>query len=101
MKIIAHIGSGTVLVEMHKQEFAHVVGKDYESELECGGPYTRNDGFQVGTEYNASEIYKRLRRQEQVNSQLDQAANSLNALADLIRHVSPTAKLLTESEVVK
>lgn len=96
MIIIGHTSKDSVLVQMTRREFANVIGKSYESEMVHGRYPNEMSGFEVGTECKVSDIYDRLRRQEQVAPQLEQASMSLEALADLIKHVAPTAKLLTE-----
>ena len=96
MKIIGHTSKDSVLVQMTRLEFSNVVGKNYDTEMVHGRWPNEKDGFEVGTEYTVSDIYNRLRRQESVSAQLEQASKSLEALADLVRHVAPTAKLLTE-----
>lgn len=96
MIIIGHTSKDSVLVQMTRLEFSNVVGKSYATEMGSGNYPYQKDGFEVGTECKVSDIYDRLRRQEQVSTQLEQASKSLEALADLIKHVAPTAKLLTE-----
>ena len=96
MIIIGHTSKDSVLVQMTRHEFSNVVGKSYESEMVHGRYPNEKDGFDVGTECKVSDIYNRLRKQESVAAQLEQASKSLEALADLVRHVAPTAKLLTE-----
>lgn len=97
MKIIGTAGH-SILMQMSKQEVAQVMGFHYECEIPNPGRY--DERFEPGKEYNVSDIYKRLRRQEDVKAQLATAAKSLESLADLIRHVSPIADELTKQPEV-
>lgn len=96
MKIIASVNGSNFIVEMSGDEIAQVSGKGRADELRYGGPYTKRTGLEVGTAYQVGEIYKRLRSQERVSAQLNQCAESLEALAALVRTTLPTAELVGE-----
>lgn len=97
MKIIAHIGSSNVLVEMTRSEVAQITGKYGESELAKPSTiYGKDDGFRIGTEYGVSDIFHRLKHQETVRSQLQIARNNLIAIAGLMATVEPIADELTK-----
>ena len=93
MKIIGTAGHA-LLVQMSKDELARIIGLRGECEIPKHGRY--DERFDPGTEYKVSDIYNRIRHQEQVKAQLGTAAKSLESLADLIRHVSPIADELTK-----
>ncbi len=96
MKVIAHSSRSNVLVDVSRRELANMVGHEYEDSLSVGSGYNRNDGFDVGTEYDVSSIFSRLRKQERVKEQLENCATNLEALASLIRTVIPVAKQVAE-----
>jgi len=91
MKIIAHIQPDTVvLVEMTVRELANIAGEDYESELAPSEKYgLRLNGLEVGSVYEVSPVWRRLRKQEHIKDQLEGAAKSLESLASLIRYEAP------------
>lgn len=93
MKIIGTAGHA-LLVQMSKDELVKIMGLSYEHELPSTGRY--DERFEPGKEYCVSDIYNRLRKQEEVKERLATAAKSLESLADLIRHVSPIADELTK-----
>lgn len=97
MKVIAHIGEDRILVELHRDEAANLVGASYASSLpDVGGSYSRERKFPIGYELKVSDIYRRLQHQEGVAGQLEVAERNLRSLADLIETVKPTADELTK-----
>jgi hypothetical protein len=97
MKVIAHVGDDRILVELHRDEAANLVGASYASSLEdVHGPYSRERKFPIGYELKVSDIYWRLKYQEGVAGQLEVAAKNLRSLADLIETVKPAAEQLTK-----
>lgn len=96
MKIIASVNGSNFIVEMNSEEIAKITGKRSSDELKYGDPYSRRTGLETGTQYKVSEIYDRLKRQEHVSAQLNQCAESLEALAALVRTTLPTAELVGE-----
>lgn len=96
MKIIAHVGNSNVLVQVTRDEFAKMIGKTYAHELQSRGGYSAPDGFDIGAEYQVSDVYNRLRHQERVSDQLKSARENLIALAGLMACVEPVAAELTK-----
>lgn len=90
MKIIAHIKNDALIVEMTRDELAKLSGVGWAHQIATAdGRY--NDGFQIGTEVQVSDIYNRLRSQEQIKDRMNSAASSLRALADLLETIKPIA----------
>lgn len=95
MKIIAKISGSNVLVQMTDRELANIVGKNYERDLEPARNYGPHmDGLEVGTEYKVSEIYRRLRQQEQATEKLETAKRNLLAVAGLLEIIEPAALII-------
>ncbi len=95
MKIIAKISGSNVLVQMTDRELANIVGKNHEQQLEPPRNYgPRLDGLEVGTEYKVSEIYNRLRQQEQATEKLETAKRNLLAVAGLLEIIEPAALII-------
>lgn len=90
MKIIAHAAHGDVIVQMTDRELANIVGKDYESELAVRGNYTRLEGTEIGTEYQVSKAWNRLRSQSRAANELEGVSKTLSALADLVTQTKVT-----------
>lgn len=98
MKIIGHGTRDKLIVEMTREELAHITGASSVYDL----PGRPGDQTPVGAEFQPSDIFLRLKRQANVAEQLNNAANSLESLAELVRHVAPVAAELTkEPEVTK
>lgn len=98
MKIIGHGTRDKLIVEMTREELAHITGASSSYDL----PGRTGDQTPVGAEFKPSDIFLRLKHQATVAAQLNNAAKSLESLADLVRHVAPVADELTkESEVQK
>jgi hypothetical protein len=93
MKILGHGTRDSLIVEMTRDELAHITGVDSAYDLH-GRP---GDQTPVGSVFHPSEIYRRLKHQAQVADRLKGAADSLESLADLVRHVAPIASELTKS----
>lgn len=95
MKIVAKVSGSKVLVEMTDRELAHIVGKNHEEQLETPRSYAPSlTGLEVGTEYKVSDIYSRLRQQEQGVKQLSQAKANLLAVAALLEVIEPAALII-------
>jgi len=93
MKIIAHIGRSEIIAQLTRDEFAKLTGNTCETALIVD---RYDDGYAVGRELNVSDIYNRLKSQEQIKDRMNSAAASLRALADLLETIKPIA-----DEVVK
>lgn len=91
MKIIAHIGSNAVMVEMTRDEVARCMGFAYGTSLTPTDRMGEPMAYKIGVEHNLSEIYHRLRSQEQIKDRMNSAASSLRALADLLETIKPIA----------
>lgn len=94
MKVIAHAGRETVLVELTRTELARVAGHHCESSVPHNG-FT-HERFPIGETIDVSAMYDRLQAQRNVASQLSQMAKNLRGLADLVDVVQPSAELLTK-----
>jgi hypothetical protein len=97
MKIVATIAENRILVEMSGRELANIVGKDYQDNLETGG-YSRKTGMEVGTQYNVSEIYNRLRKQKEAAATIEQGRKSALALAEMFQCLDLAAVTVAPKE---
>ena len=98
MKIIAHAAHGDVIVQMSDAELANVVGKDYSSELVVRGNHTRLEGTEIGTEYQVSVVWRRLKHQAAAANELQGVSNTLSALAELVTQTKVTFTNCTAEE---
>ena len=69
---------------MTEREVANFSGLDYDHQLGTATGYSRKSGLEVGTEYNISQAWQRLRQQEDAAQKLENVSKTLTALADLV-----------------
>lgn len=94
MKIIGHINDASLIVEMTREELANLNGIYTERDM-CGRCGERwSNAFDIGREYPVNGIFKRLKLQSSASGQLDGAATSLRALADLLETIKPATELI-------
>jgi len=95
VKIVAKVSEDVVLVEMSANELSHICGFNYLSDLRDSMPY-RRDHLSPGSIYHPTPAWRRLVQQQDASKQLQQAAQSLRALADLVETQLPTVELVTQ-----
>jgi hypothetical protein len=98
MKIVATVGESRVLVEMTGRELANIVGKTYENQLSNDTRYTRLNGLEVGTQYDVSTIYNRLRKQEDAAATIEQGRKAALALAEMFQCLDLAAVIVAPKE---
>ncbi len=98
MRIVATITENRVLVEMSGRELANIVGKTYQDQLRPNGRYNSLTGLEVGTQYDVSTIYNRLRKQEDAAATIEQGRKSALALAEMFQCLDLAAVAVAPTE---